>query len=332
MAKVKIRKEVWSVILTLGVIMTLLFIGGVSAISFSLEKGIEGNEIFEREILPLDLSIKINENEREEIINYSFLIFSDITKEKYQCIFDNYGEKLECDELFEEIILNPNLNENSNESLAYGNINPQFRVNILVPEVINQDDGNGESNGNSGNDGSSENSESSENKFNISVYVNTESKIYKNENEFYFIAKNKAHIEDFELSNLSGSSYTSDSFIGEEGIEWNYIESRKSGTYYINDTSLILRGVLQNSSLKSSEIDGGIKYLSFDYKKAFTSTDLRQIEVFINGNSVGVVPEFNDDEVHKFYIDGLNISGSFNIEIKNIGEKQVVIDNLQWDY
>ncbi|MCA9496522.1 MAG: hypothetical protein KC589_06255 [Nanoarchaeota archaeon] len=315
MAKIKIKNEAWSVILTLGVIIFLLFMGGVSAINFSLEKGINSSEVYEREILPLDLSIKINENERIEINNYSLSIYSSGVDLNQSCIFDKYGDKIDCSEFFKDVIFSPenqyieNENISNNETFGYNKGDINFRLNFLVPEM---------------NDKNSR-------EFNVDVVANSDTQTYGKEKFLSFIVKNKPYGEDFELSNLSGSSYTSNSFIGNDWIRWNFTDARKSGTYNINETSLILRGNEYNSSLISEEIQGGIEYLSFDYKKAFTSTEMRKIEVYINGIQIGNITEFNDDEIHKFSIYNLNISDNFNIEIRNVGSKQVIIDNLEWD-
>ncbi len=64
--------------------------------------------------------------------------------------------------------------------------------------------------------------------------------------------------------------------------------------------------------------------------KGFTGGGNRQVEVFINGVSIGTSVAFDDFDEHILRIENINIEGDFTIEIKNITEKQIIIDDITW--
>ena len=147
-------------------------------------------------------------------------------------------------------------------------------------------------------------------------------------------AAETTYTEDFETMTLT-SSYADGSFEGANGVTWTYVESRDVGDYPIDEKGIMLRRVSDNSALTSSTISGGISALSFEMRKAFTGTSKRQVEVFINGTSIGTSDVFGDFKgedttLYSFDVSGLTIAGDFVIEIKNIEGGQVTIDNLSW--
>lgn len=140
-------------------------------------------------------------------------------------------------------------------------------------------------------------------------------------------------LEDFTNSNAT-SSYSTNSFVGNDGITWSYVASR-DGNNDANGSSislpaLMLRRSDEPSSITSSSISGGIGNFSVKLYKGFTGSGNRQVELFVNGESKGQSVAFDDFNEHVFTIDNINVSGNIVIEIRNITPKQVIIDDITW--
>lgn len=137
-------------------------------------------------------------------------------------------------------------------------------------------------------------------------------------------------LEDFTNSN-AGSSYANDSFVGNNGITWSYVESRDdNGTAGVNAPALMLRRVSDLSKVTSSAIPNGIGDFSVKLYKGFTGGGDRQVELFVNGISQGTSTPFDDFDEHIFSVSGINIAGDVVIEITNITSKQVIVDDITW--
>lgn len=148
-------------------------------------------------------------------------------------------------------------------------------------------------------------------------------------------AEETVYTEDFETATTLTSSYGNNSFEGANGVTWSFVESRDVGAYPIEGKGIMLRRESGGSKLTSSSISGGISALSFEMRKAFTGTANRQVEVFINGTSIGTSEIFGnfsgeDASVYTFDVSGMAVAGDFEIEIRNIQEGQIIIDNLSW--
>lgn len=142
--------------------------------------------------------------------------------------------------------------------------------------------------------------------------------------------------EDFENHELSGSSYVDGSFIGNNGITWNYIHVTGEQTYPINGKGILLRRSNEPSSV-SAALTGGIGNFSVNTRKAFTSNTQRKIELVINGAVVAQFePPFGDgadDTVVPFVVNNINIPGDFTLTLRlygATGNQQLVIDDLVW--
>src|SRR5690554_505256 len=139
--------------------------------------------------------------------------------------------------------------------------------------------------------------------------------------------------EDF-TNSTAGSGYTDGSFIGNNGIEWTYVESRDgdgdSNNSGINLPALMLRRSSDDSKITSSSIPNGIGDFSVKLYKGFTGSGNRQVELFVNGASQGTSTAFNDYDEHIFEVNNINISGDFTIEIKNITSAQIIVDDITW--
>lgn len=158
---------------------------------------------------------------------------------------------------------------------------------------------------------------------------------------FYFIILtlltfNLTHgqgLEDFTNSNAT-NSYSDGSFDGNNGITWSYIASRNgnndSNSSGIELPALMLRRASSGSKITSSAISGGISNFSLKLYKGFTGGGDRQVELFINGVSMGTSTPFDDFSEYTFSVDDINISGSIEIEIVNTTPKQIIIDDISW--
>jgi len=158
---------------------------------------------------------------------------------------------------------------------------------------------------------------------------------------FYFIILtlltfNLTHgqgLEDFTNSNAT-NSYSDGSFEGNNGITWSYIASRNgnndSNSSGIELPALMLRRASSGSKITSSAISGGISNFSVKLYKGFTGGGDRQVELFINGVSMGTSTPFDDFSEYTFSVDDINISGSIEIEIVNTTPKQIIIDDISW--
>lgn len=150
-------------------------------------------------------------------------------------------------------------------------------------------------------------------------------------------------VETFDNATIS-SSYSDGSFVGNNGVEWFYEHSRNEGDFPIDGKGLMLRRA-SDSRFYASAIDGGLSELSFQYRKAFTGTAERQLEVIINEGQANEVIFTTDafgttsgevDSVFTFTQDNINIEGVFSLKIKLTGEssdnRQTIIDNITWSY
>ena len=139
--------------------------------------------------------------------------------------------------------------------------------------------------------------------------------------------------EDF-TNSTAGSGYTDGSFIGNNGIEWTYVQSRDgdgdSNNSGINLPALMLRRSSDDSKITSSSIPNGIGDFSVKLYKGFTGGGNRQVELFVNGASQGTSSPFDDFNEHVFAVSGIDISGPVVIEIRNITSRQVIIDDITW--
>ncbi|MGE4589773.1 MAG: hypothetical protein AB7E34_09400 [Acidaminococcaceae bacterium] len=141
------------------------------------------------------------------------------------------------------------------------------------------------------------------------------------------------NVEDFANSNAT-ASYTTGSFVGNNGITWNYVASRDGNNddngSGINLPALMLRRITDNSAVYSNTIAGGIGNFSVKLYKGFTGGGNRQVELFINDISQGTSTTFDDYDEHVFEVNNINVAGDIIIRINNVTSSQVIVDDISW--
>ncbi|MBW6515355.1 MAG: chitobiase/beta-hexosaminidase C-terminal domain-containing protein [Candidatus Cloacimonetes bacterium] len=145
--------------------------------------------------------------------------------------------------------------------------------------------------------------------------------------------------ETFDNFTYTGIAYEDGSFVGNNGVTWNYVHARNQQEFPIDGNGIMLRRSGEGSTIYSGNIPGGIGNFSVQMRKAHTSTGVRQVELFINGVSKGTSIEFGapsgaDDTIHLFEVNDINIEGDFTLEIRHITggseNRQLVLDNIMW--
>src|SRR5690554_6102044 len=144
--------------------------------------------------------------------------------------------------------------------------------------------------------------------------------------------------EDFEAQTVLTSNYENGSFIGADGVTFTYVHSRDEGNYSIDGKGIMLRRTDESSSIEFT-LPNGVGNLSFDYKKAFTGGNERQLAVFVNGVQEYVTPGFGsgsgaDATVYTFN-ENIDKAGPVTIKITYPtgtanGNRQITIDNISW--
>ncbi|MDY0089214.1 MAG: lamin tail domain-containing protein, partial [Flavobacteriaceae bacterium] len=138
--------------------------------------------------------------------------------------------------------------------------------------------------------------------------------------------------EDFSLASLT-ASYASNSFTGNDGVVWSYVNARNEGDYPISGNGIMFQG--NTSANVSATVSNGVGTLTFQARKAFTGgSNNRQLQVYINNNLVFTTPTFGtsgtDTAIHTFTVENINATGDVAIRIQNATGNQVTLDNITW--
>src|SRR5690554_618927 len=131
------------------------------------------------------------------------------------------------------------------------------------------------------------------------------------------------------------TSYQDGSFeVG--GTTYTYGHSRDQENFPIDGAGLMLRNPLESYFEWTS--NNGVGQVTFEYRKAYTGSSTRQLELLVNGTQVALSPEFGggsgaQDDIYTF-THAVNEDGAVTIKIKNEGDasqnRQIVIDNVVW--
>ena len=144
-------------------------------------------------------------------------------------------------------------------------------------------------------------------------------------------AMGDAMTETFASFSGSGTSYVTETFTGDTGVEWTVTETRKNlDTYAIDDGGMIVRvpGTVYGI------IPGGFNYMSLDLRMAFTSgsPEQRTIEVDADGALIGSHTLTTTNQVETLVIDTVAFTGDVALELRAVGTsgRQITINNLAW--
>src|SRR5690554_419935 len=142
--------------------------------------------------------------------------------------------------------------------------------------------------------------------------------------------------EDPSITLPGGTSYGDGTFTN-NGVEYTYNHSRDQENFPINGQGLMLRNA--SESYFEMEIPDGVGELSFQYRKAFTGGNERELEVIVNGDALptttGIFGNASGELADIFtYTANINLAGAVTIRIKNVGSsgsnRQSTIDNIVW--
>ena len=131
------------------------------------------------------------------------------------------------------------------------------------------------------------------------------------------------------------NNYCEGTFTGVENITWSY-HGQAAGEYEIDGNGFLLRRA--SDSYLEATFPNGIKSLSFDYRKAYTGGNARQLEVLINGEVKTTSESFGsgsgeDATVYNLTVE-VNVEESVTVRIKLTGiaatNRHAVIDNFTW--
>ncbi len=143
--------------------------------------------------------------------------------------------------------------------------------------------------------------------------------------------------ETFTDISLPTGSYGSGTYTGVNGLVWTYASCRDVGSYAIDGKGVMLNKASESYIEITITSAGG--YLYFEYRKAFTGKNARELEVLVNGVRVGATTGVfgnssgEDTTVYKHEVQ-ITQTGVITIRIKNVGSttsnRQVTIDNVKW--
>ncbi len=138
--------------------------------------------------------------------------------------------------------------------------------------------------------------------------------------------------ETFDNLHITGASYQSGTFLGQDGSDWTFVQCR--GDREITGKAIMVgRNTTPQSHFYSGVLEGGISTMTFDYMQAFTTNV--NLQVFVNDQLVATVT--SDGQQHEVLNSGVipvHIPG--DVTLKFIGAAnssgQVVVDNIIWGF
>lgn len=127
----------------------------------------------------------------------------------------------------------------------------------------------------------------------------------------------------------NANSYQNGTFVGDNGIVWNYLQCR--GDIELNGKALTLgRNRAEGQALTSGTISGGIGTLEFAYMQAFANNT--GLQVYVNDNLVYTAVTDNEKDIPKNTgAIEINVEGDFVLKMvnpENVG--QITVDDIIW--
>lgn len=139
-------------------------------------------------------------------------------------------------------------------------------------------------------------------------------------------------VETFTNIPTSGSGYAERTWTGDNGLPWKATDARTDEVVNTGNKAILIR----EGALTCNGMPNGITKLTFDYVQRYSGTG-GYLEIYINGNKVGQTPTTTQDAVASFTLDNINVSGTFNLEIRqpttNVSPNpkiRIAIDNVVW--
>lgn len=130
------------------------------------------------------------------------------------------------------------------------------------------------------------------------------------------------------LPTSNSGSYESRTWTGTDGVTWTAENARTDQT--LNGKAICF-GNSGTRRVTSPIYANGMGVLSFTYKRGFTNTDSRELQVWVNGVQQGpditVDPNSSTPVVHTQTI---SIAGNVQLEIRSTGAAQVIVDDISW--
>ena len=129
-------------------------------------------------------------------------------------------------------------------------------------------------------------------------------------------------LETFESVSGSSSSYTNGE-INSQGITWYFVGMRNDQSL---DGKAITFGANSSNYLKA-QMTGGIDTFKVDFAPAFTGSNSRQVDLYINNTLKHSFYVTNSQTTYE--VTNLGISGDYLLELRNTGGYRVTVDNIQ---
>ncbi len=135
------------------------------------------------------------------------------------------------------------------------------------------------------------------------------------------------YVEDFAFLTSATTSYTTSiQHTDDNGFEWDILGRIDIGSPMLGNSA-------DGSYIKVTAL-GGISSISFDVVRAFTNSNARSGEVFVNGVSIGTFTvDTSSNDPQNISFDNINISGEVVIEIMTTSPSSrgaYNVDNLEW--
>jgi DNA/RNA endonuclease YhcR with UshA esterase domain len=145
--------------------------------------------------------------------------------------------------------------------------------------------------------------------------------------EFAIVAETVTYTQDFSFLTTATTSYTTSvQHTDSNGFAWDLLGRQNIGSWMLGNAA--------DLSYIQVTAQGGISSISFDVVRAFTNTNVRSGEVFVNGVSVGTFNvDVNSDVAQVITFENINVTGEVVIEIVTTspGSRGAYnVDNIIW--
>lgn len=130
------------------------------------------------------------------------------------------------------------------------------------------------------------------------------------------------------LPTTTSTSYLSRTWTGTDGVEWNANGARTDQTI---TGKAICWGNSGTRDIISPVYTGGMGTLSFKYSRAFTGTNARSLEVYVNSNLISTITVSPTSDEIFIYSENINVIGNVVLEIRSTGAAQVKLDDISWN-